>query len=838
MMSRGLKAVWNVVCFLLFLTTPLFSSHAAQFSAELTITSPQANFVYDLKVKDDFMRLQKTAGPMTVPPFPTIYNRETGVTRGIMDQMRQYVEETDPVKTMVMNPVVGWEFMRKDMTGTKAGTETVEGYACDVVEYRDAGKDAVAYRVWTSQDLAFAVKTVSYATNGNATMALRNIEEGPQDDVLFSIPAGYAKAGPGAKGAGSPARQTEKKKPSSTAAGNIVFILDASGSMWGQVEGTAKIAIAKEVLTGLVKELPDDATVGLVAYGHRRKGDCDDVEELISLGRLDKEKMIAKIQALSPKGKTPISRSVRLTAERLKNLEDETTIILVSDGKETCDPDPCGLVKDLKASGIQFVMHVIGFDVTEEEREQLECMANAGGGNYYTAGNAGEFLAAAQEVVKAPTFDGGYLKVTSVKEGQPFNARVTVYRQSDNKNMGSKSTWYQNKPAEYKLAPGVYALKVIDRSVTPNQAQEIRDIEIVSGQTVEKTVTFGGAGILRFATEKEGQPFNARVTVYRQSDNKNMGSKSTWYQNKPAEFKLVPGIYALKVIDRSVTPNQSQEIRDIEIVSGQTVEKTVTFGGAGILRFATEKEGQPFNARVTVYRQSDNKNMGSKSTWYQNKPAEFKLVPGIYALKVIDRSVTPNPVQEIRDIEIVSGQTVEKTVTFVAGGTLRISTVKEGQSFNARVTVYRQSDNKNMGSKSTWYQNKLAEFKLVPGIYALKVIDRSVTPNPVQEIRDIEIVSGQTVEKTATFVAGGTLRISTVKEGQPFNARVTVYRQSDNKNMGSKSTWHQNKSAEYKLVPGGYFLKVTDRSQKPTETKEVRDIEILSSQTVEKSIEF
>jgi Ca-activated chloride channel family protein len=135
--------------------------------------------------------------------------------------------------------------------------------------------------------------------------------------------------------------------PSNRASGNIIFILDASGSMWGQVEGTAKIAIAKEVLTGLVRDLPDDAMVGLVAYGHRRKGDCDDVEELVALGPLDKEKIVGRIQDLSPKGKTPISRSVRLTDERIKDLKDETTIILVSDGKETCDPDPCTLVRDL-----------------------------------------------------------------------------------------------------------------------------------------------------------------------------------------------------------------------------------------------------------------------------------------------------------------------------------------------------------------------------------------------------------------------------------------------------------------------------------------------------------
>jgi len=448
----------------------------------------------------------------------------------------------------------------------------------------------------------------------------------------------------------------------SVAPSNLMFILDASGSMWGQVEGKAKIAIAKEVLVGLIKDLPNDAVVGLVAYGHRRKGDCDDVEELIALGPLNKPAMAAQIQQLNPKGKTPISRSVRLTAERIKHLEDETAIILVSDGKETCDPDPCGLVKELKGTGIKFVMHVIGFDVTEEEREQLECMAKAGGGTYYTAGNAGEFLAAAREVVEAPTFTGGYLKITSLKEGQPFEARADVYRQSDNKSMGAKNTWHRQKPAEYKLVPGTYYLKVADRSVTPHQRQEIRDIEIVSGQTLEKTIAFGSAGILRITAKKEGQPFEARADVYRQSDNKSMGAKNTWHRQKPAEYKLVPGIYRVSVLDRSVTPHQRQEIRDIEIVSGQTVEKTVSFVAGGTLFIKAVKEGQPFEARADVYRQSDNKRMGDKNTWYRKKPAEFKLVPGIYYIKVYDRKTKEK--KEIRDIEIISGQTMEKSVAF------------------------------------------------------------------------------------------------------------------------------------------------------------------------------
>lgn len=137
-----------------------------------------------------------------------------------------------------------------------------------------------------------------------------------------------------------------------TQEGNMMFILDASGSMWGQVEGKAKIAIAKEVLVELIEDLPDGLNVGLVAYGHRRKGDCNDVEELVPLGALDKQNLIKKIKALSPRGKTPITLSAKITAEKLKTLEDETTIILVSDGKETCKGDPCALVKELRESAV------------------------------------------------------------------------------------------------------------------------------------------------------------------------------------------------------------------------------------------------------------------------------------------------------------------------------------------------------------------------------------------------------------------------------------------------------------------------------------------------------
>ena len=747
---------WSVLVFMILASSPAVG---AEFTAEIVITGPGEGYTYSLHVKDPMYRIQKIQGPMNVPPFPSIVNRDTGMTWGLMPSMRQYVEMPDLEKTFLANPLVGWAMTRKGMTETPGVDETLNGYTCETRVYTVAGESKPAAKVWVAKKLGQVVREERFGGNENPVLELRNIQEGPVDAGLFEIPEGFTrvsmeggqeKASPSASRGPAPGGSSSPpSKPAGASTAHIVFILDASGSMWGQVDGKPKIAIAKEVLTDLVQDLPDEAVVGLVAYGHRRKGDCRDVEELIPLGKLDKGRVIKTVQGLSPKGKTPITLSVRKTVDRIRHVEEETTIILVSDGKETCDPDPCGLVKELKAAGIKFVMHVIGFDVTEEEREQLECMALEGGGKYYTAGNAGEFLAAAREVVEAPTFTGGYLKITSLKEGKPFEARADVYRQSDSKGMGGKNTWYHKKPAEFKLVPGTYRVSVLDRSVTPHQRQEIRDIDIVSGQTVEKTVTFGGAGILRITAKKGGQPFEARADVYRQSDNKRMGDKNTWYRKKPAEFKLVPGIYRVSVLDPSVTPHQRQEVRDIEVVSGQTVEKTLSFVVGGTLFIKALKDGQPFEARADVYRQSDNKRMGDKNTWYRKKPAEFKLVPGIYRVSVLDRSVTPHQRQELRNIEVLSGQTVEKALSFVVGGTLFIKALKDGQPFEARADVYRQNDNKGMGGKNTWYHKKPAEFKLVPGIYYAKVYDRKT--KETKEIRDIEVVSGQTMEKTVAF---------------------------------------------------------------------------------------
>jgi Ca-activated chloride channel family protein len=80
--------------------------------------------------------------------------------------------------------------------------------------------------------------------------------------------------------------------------------------MAAKPEGREKMAIAKEKLTGLIKALPDTTNLGLAVYGHRRKGDCDDIETLVPVGQGNKATLIQRLQAITPKGKTPITRAL------------------------------------------------------------------------------------------------------------------------------------------------------------------------------------------------------------------------------------------------------------------------------------------------------------------------------------------------------------------------------------------------------------------------------------------------------------------------------------------------------------------------------------------------
>jgi len=170
-------------------------------------------------------------------------------------------------------------------------------------------------------------------------------------------------------------------------ASNVVIVLDASGSMAGKMGGQVKMDLAERVVKDLVDNMPAEMNVGLIVYGSkspRQKNDCKDIDLLMPVEKVDPKAFDAALAHVSPHGMTPIGASLERAAEALKDAKGQSTIVLVSDGTETCQSDPCAVAKQVKEStGIDVKVHVVGLDVGSGERGTLECVAKGGGGTYY-----------------------------------------------------------------------------------------------------------------------------------------------------------------------------------------------------------------------------------------------------------------------------------------------------------------------------------------------------------------------------------------------------------------------------------------------------------------------
>ena len=176
-----------------------------------------------------------------------------------------------------------------------------------------------------------------------------------------------------------------------------LFVFDASGSMLGKVEGKTKDEVARTVLSGVLTSLAPEIRVGLVMFGHRRKGDCTDLEVVAPVGS-DRAELAKTIKGVKPKGETPLAEAVKLAIDEVKGYEGEASVVVVSDGKDECGGDPCAATREAIPSGVKLRIHVVGFDVTPDEAEQLQCVARAGNGKYFSAKNASQLGRALQEV--------------------------------------------------------------------------------------------------------------------------------------------------------------------------------------------------------------------------------------------------------------------------------------------------------------------------------------------------------------------------------------------------------------------------------------------------------
>lgn len=372
----------------------------------------------------------------------------------------------------------------------------------------------------------------------------------------------------------------------------VTFIFDASGSMWGKAGDTTKIEAAKTVMSQIIPGLPPEVKVGLVAYGHRRKGDCKDIEVLIPSGSDDRTALIEKVQALQPKGKTPISDAINTVVEQLKTKENETTIVLISDGIETCAADPCQAVKDLKKTGIKFIMHVVGFGISEEDKKQLSCLATAGGGTYLMANDMESLRNALNTVTK------GIEKKVEVEKAQsiavksktglgkiilrmPESTRkgmagLKIIRVSDGKVV--KTTERLKAETTHPVVSGEYAIEYL--FAAPNYGDptvtKLGTLSISAGET--KEINLGGIVFNVAETLKKGACVDQVIIAEAGSDRTvvTVNDNNNGYYNFVPKAVL-PGIYDI-LIHYSHSPKPTQVAADVIVKPGQETVVTLDSG--------------------------------------------------------------------------------------------------------------------------------------------------------------------------------------------------------------------------------------------------------------------
>ncbi len=311
----------------------------------------------------------------------------------------------------------------------------------------------------------------------------------------------------------------------------VYVILDGSGSMWGQLaDGTHKITAAKEVVKGFAAADYAGRELAFRVYGHRRKGDCEDSELVVPFSAPDEaiSRMNAFAEGVNPRGKTPISRSLRAALEDFGDRPGE--IVLVSDGIETCDEDPCALVRQWRATGVAVRVHVVGLGLEDKERGAMQCISDAAGTPYRDAKSADELAAGLKEIQQAagaaaartrPEWRALAIEATS-EGGETMRVQGTARWQGGEPIEVSSNGRHRLPPGEVEVAVGVRTwngnlYRPVTRTVTVAAEGETR-LEVVVPEPPSVTARFVEGGKEHRGAHVYGYQDGEQVLGFRRQD--------------------------------------------------------------------------------------------------------------------------------------------------------------------------------------------------------------------------------------------------------------------------------------------------------------------------------
>ncbi|HET7717595.1 MAG TPA: VWA domain-containing protein [Bauldia sp.] len=532
-------------------------------------------------------------------------------------------------------------------------------------------------------------------------------------------------------------------------ADQAIIVLDASGSMWGQIAGEAKIAIARDTLGRVLQSVPENLELGLMAYGHRDKGSCADIELIVAPAAGTAAAISQAANALSPKGKTPISDAVRQAAENLRYTEEKATVILITDGIETCDADPCAVASELEEAGIDFTAHVVGFGLSSDEGQQVACLAENTGGKYIFADNAaslGEALTATVIETPPPPAEeprpDKNLQVTSrpAPNAEPFTGaetiRYDVYKAiggGDHEDAATETNYGgEGSLAEFALPAGNYVV-----IASKDLAMATAEVTVTEDKATALDVVFNAGFIEARAMATETEPSNDGGVRWDITDS--TGDTDTSYG--PTRRLLV------EAGEATVAASLGTATATVPVVvePGATVTVDVVLGsGQLVLRGKRSEEASDFDNGI---RWDVTGSSGETVTTYGGE-VTLDLAAGDYTV----RASLGEAAAEV-SVSVPAGKTVEKLVIVATGRVIAHALFAEGGPLVTQGPRFdvMESEPGADGERRTiaTSYNDGASFDLPPGKYLLRASADIATAEVAFELK-----SGPPVEVSVVLNAG------------------------------------------------------------------------------------
>lgn len=363
------------------------------------------------------------------------------------------------------------------------------------------------------------------------------------------------------------------------AADRVIVILDASGSMWAQIDGKPKLEIARESLRTVLQSVPGDEEIGFMAYGHREKGSCSDIELIVPPATGTAGAITTAADNMKFLGKTPLTAAVKQAAEALRYTEDKAKVILITDGLETCGGDPCALGRELKAAGVDFTADVVGFGLTAEEGRQVACLAENTGGKYIQASDEAALKEALAETVAAPApapepppapkaaeVEYNLVPKAVLKDGGETPDKVDVFYEAfkaDAKGTQGDHVDFGYNHVSFKLPAGDYVVVA-----TSGGARAEQKVSLTADRTSEVVLNLNAAALYLRARPAPGADIdgNAQLIV----DYPGGSSASNF-----GEVKIVVPAGETKV---AVKLGAGEVDETFQLAAGQIVDKDIIVG--------------------------------------------------------------------------------------------------------------------------------------------------------------------------------------------------------------------------------------------------------------------